>query len=373
MTILHVFSAMDRGGAELRTLDVMRRIDRDKYRFVFCTTSGRTGILDDEIRMLGGEVIVCALGRGFAARFRKVIENVNPDVVHSHLHLTSGYILRGVQVPTRIAHLRSMGDGRADTLRRRVQRWTLRRLTRRNATKILSVSEGALDTQWSDWRGDPKFQVIYNGVPFAPFAEAENVETVRDEFTIPSDAPFFIHLGRLDAAKNHERLIAIFGEILRREPRAHLLLVGRSDGPYAAQRVALDALIAKLPSPSQLKWAGERSDVARLLCAADAMIFPSRREGLPGAVTEACLAATPVVSSDVPGACEIAARVAERGLDMVTPLSLSAPDETWAKTALRAASQKFTIGQVHAALKGSAFDLDTCVAQLQQVWDAKDK
>ena len=57
---------------------------------------------------------------------------------------------------------------------------------------------------------------------------------------------------------------------------------------------------------SRFRFAGARDDVARLLGAADAFVFPSLWEGLPGAVLEAIAAGLPVIASPLAGVREIA-------------------------------------------------------------------
>ena len=56
---------------------------------------------------------------------------------------------------------------------------------------------------------------------------------------------------------------------------------------------------------AKVTFAGERADVPRLLKAFDVLLFPSKWEGLPGAVLESCAAGLPVVASDIPGVLEI--------------------------------------------------------------------
>jgi hypothetical protein len=92
--ILHLFGRMDRGGAEMRTLDVMRRADRGRFRLHFCALSGRRGELDEEIRSLGGEVHLLPLSASFPWKFRRLLREGRFDVVHSHVHYPSGYLLR---------------------------------------------------------------------------------------------------------------------------------------------------------------------------------------------------------------------------------------------------------------------------------------
>ena len=57
-----------------------------------------------------------------------------------------------------------------------------------------------------------------------------------------------------------------------------------------------------------VRFAGSRNDVPRLLLSSDCFIFPSKWEGLPGAVLEALTAGLPVVASDIGPTREIASQ-----------------------------------------------------------------
>jgi len=48
-----------------------------------------------------------------------------------------------------------------------------------------------------------------------------------------------------------------------------------------------------------VRFLGVRSDIADLLCAADAFVLPSRREGLPGALLEAMAMSVPIVATGI--------------------------------------------------------------------------
>lgn len=48
--VVHIFGLMDLGGAEIRTLELMKTLQPQGVTFDFFTLSGRNGALDDEIR-----------------------------------------------------------------------------------------------------------------------------------------------------------------------------------------------------------------------------------------------------------------------------------------------------------------------------------
>jgi glycosyltransferase involved in cell wall biosynthesis len=364
--ILHVFGRMMHGGAELRTLDVMRHIDRDKFRFDFCTLSGLPGVLDNEIARLGGTVYPCKLDIGFGRRFRQLLRQHKYDVVHSHVQMFSGYILRLAskeKITTRVAHFHSTGDGHTDTLRRRVQRRIMKRWIDTYATDILAVGEGVMTSAWDEnWRMDSRCKVVYSGIDIRGDQYTEG-RSVREEFCIPRDVPLIIHVGRMDPEKNHIRLIDIFHHIRKRDNSARLLLVGKG-GTQVERDVKLR--IRDLGIEPYVIFAGVRDDVPRLLSEADLMIFPSLREGLPGAVLEASAVGTPVLATDLPGVVEISRQIRE-----VNYLSLTETDELWAEVAYtileRVRSGDYR-QSIRTSFKESCFSIDRCVNELCEIW-----
>jgi glycosyltransferase involved in cell wall biosynthesis len=366
ITILHVFGCMNRGGAEMRTLEVMRRLDRNKYRFWFCSLSGLPGELDQEIRLLGGEVFYLPLRKGFSANLVKLLRSGEIDAVHSHVHFFSGYILRVASasgIPVRIAHFRNTNDG-GGSLRKVAQNLLMRYWIGRHATHILAVCKGAMAAAWGrNWERDPRCRVIYNGFDISIFAASPERLEVRREFCLPDDAKICIHVGRMAEAKNHQRLLKIFQQIAIREPFAQLLLVGRGGNEVEN---ALRSNIEQSGLGDRIHMAGERADVPRLLQAADLLIFPSKWEGLPGAVIEACAAGLPVLASILPGTEEIASHFPH----LVQLLSLEKDDREWCERAisLLAGRKNRTTEGVADRFQHGAFSMDRCLAQLDEVW-----
>jgi len=332
--VLHIFGRMQRGGAETVILELMRHIDRTRYLFHFCALSGRTGPLDDEIRELGGDVYPLRVGMKFLHGFRKLLRDKKIDVVHSHVHLFSGVILMLAarsRVPVRVVHFHSLTNANADRWSKRLQNFLMRQLLNRYATHIVAVSEGVMNSAWGkNWRNDPRCCVIYNGLANAECFDVSQIgEDARGEFGISDENVLVIHVGRMTPAKNHLRLLDIFAEFLRQAPSAFLLLVGARDPDID---LTINERLLTLGLEGRVVIAGERTDVPRLLRAADVMLFPSLREGLPGVVIEACAAQTPVVASDLAGVVEIASHLPGH----VTCVPLNASDAVWSARLLEA-------------------------------------
>jgi glycosyltransferase involved in cell wall biosynthesis len=379
--VLHCLGYMWRAGTQLRTLDVFRHVDRRRFQFHVCSLSGCPGELDEEVRALGGQVHLLRQSRpSFPRRFRELLRRHQFDVVHSHVHYVSGHILRLAAqcgTPLRVAHFRSSHTDPVPGWRRRpcymlrrlladrcVTQSMMRRWIDLYATNILGVSQWALTRAWSPaWPSDPRCQVVYDGLETSPFAGKPDSDSVRREFGLPKDGPLYIHVGRMAEAKNHPRLISVFSALLRRQPRARLLLVGRSEKTIEdvlRQQIAAEGIA------DGVTFVGERTDVPRLLKAADLLVFPSLFEGLGDAVLEACAVGTPTLASSLPSIHEIAAQ-----LPGVRCLSLDEPDARWADVAVEMTNTRPADRQRQAALQAfsrSPFTAENCTQALCRIW-----
>ena len=95
--VLHIVWSLDPGGVETWLLNVLKYIDRDLLQFHFCTCGSKAGLYADEVASLGGVVVRCRKGPNlwsFRRNFRKMLREGKYDVVHSHVYLFSGALLR---------------------------------------------------------------------------------------------------------------------------------------------------------------------------------------------------------------------------------------------------------------------------------------
>lgn len=356
---------MNRNGAEMRTLDLMRASDRQDFAFDFCSLSGMFGDLDGEISSLGGNTHLCKLNPTFPVKFIRLLRRERFDVVHSHVHFSSGFILllaRAAGVKCRIAHFRNTSDGPTTGRLRQYRRMILKWLIDKNATKVLAVSKGVMAAAWrDDWAGDARCEVTYNTVDLMPYQADINRSGVRQEFGFPLNSRIIIHIGRMDDQKNHQRLIRIFSKLVALDEDVYLLSVGRSSEPQSS---FIRTLVDNLGLNQRVKFAGPRADVPRLLMASDALLFPSLWEGLPGVVLESCAAAIPVVATDLPGVLEIAEHFVS-----VRPMPLSSPDDAWASTVLASINEsRSSPAEARTVFQESPFWVSTVLKKHTEAW-----
>jgi glycosyltransferase involved in cell wall biosynthesis len=321
--VLCVLGVMDRGGAEVQTIELMHRLRESRYRFDVCTLAGRGGACDADIRALGGEVFQCPLkpAMTFPLRFLRLLIRGRYDVVHSQVHQFSGFLLtlaRLAGVPHRIAHIRSTYDGRPDTWRRRRFRVAMRNLMNLNASRIIGVSASTLEALWGPaWSCDRKKVVVYDGLELRRFKSNWDRAATRAELNVSAEAQIVIHVGRFVAAKNHAALLPIARALRVRRPRAVLVLAG--DGPL---RPTFERAVGEQGLSGMVRVLGTRTDVPRLLHASDVLVLPSLWEGLGDVMLEALAAGVPVVASPIPSVLEVSGLVA--GITTAEP---SAPVE----------------------------------------------
>lgn len=367
--VLHILGRMHPGGAETRLLELMGQFRPEEFVVDVCALSGLEGSLDPAVRATGGQVIHLRLDAKFPLRFIQLLRRERYDVVHSHVLYASGPILALAKlagVPIRIAHFHATEDGRQTTALRRLARESMRWSIGHYATHIIACGEGAMIGIWgTDWRADRKCSVVYDALDLTKFEIPVDRDRVRASLGIAPSSPMFIHVGReaADDQKNHRRLLQMFAAIVARQPQARLVLAGGgTDDPAGRTRTA----VRELGLEAQVLPLGVRQDVPALMSAADAMLLPSRFEGLPGVVLEACATGLPVLASDLAGVREIADR-----LQLVRYLSLDASDAEWAEAALALPAEATRLRLRETALdafRPTVFYLDVAVEAHRALW-----
>jgi glycosyltransferase involved in cell wall biosynthesis len=312
------------------------------------------------VRAAGGEVIQCRLGARFPRAFFRLLKDRCYDVVHSHVHYSSGVILalaRAAGVRGRVAHLHTaVVNAKRDTLRRRAQLAICRGLLERTATDIIGCGEAAMRVAWRrDWEDDPRCRVIYFGV------STDRLRTASREL---APTPTIVNVASLQPLKNQTRLIEVLRRLVRRVPGVRLSLVGREVGDYG-QRVRRAVEAAGLGDNVSL--VGEVPEPLPLVSRAHLMIMPSLWEGLPCAALEACAVGTPVLASDLPGTRELA-----RHFPNLHLMSLAEHDDAWASAAERLMAERAAApggpGNVNGHLEASPFAFERSCDAHYEIW-----
>ena len=370
--ILHVVGGMNRGGVETWLMHVLRHIDRDRFQMDFLVHTEKPCPYDDEARALGSKIIPCLSPSKpwlYSRNFKRILREYGPyDIVHSHVHHFSGYVLylaKQAGVPVRIAH--SHNDTSAINAKAGLHRQLYLSLTKWSISWCSTVGLGCSCNAVADlfgaaWKTDTRWQVLDYGVDLKPFYDRVDSIGVRAELGIPADAFAIGHIGRFETQKNHLFLLEIAAEVAKQEQKMHLLLIG--DGSL---RSDIEQKVVQMGLSDRVTFAGNRSDVPRLMLnAVDVFLFPSLHEGLGLVLIEAQAAGLPCVFSDV---------VPEEA-DLVRPLlqriSLSKSASIWAEAVMSARSNASAISQRDALdiVENTPFNIAASVKKLTEVYEA---
>lgn len=329
--ILHVLGGMDRGGAETWLMHVLRHVDRSRFQMDFAVNLRRRCAYDAEIEALGSKIYPCPNPSNplrYAINFRKILRQHGPyDVVHSHVHHYSGFVLllaRKEGVPNRIAHSHNdtrLIDGQSSFLRhlylRTAENWIAKHATIKLAASIMAANS----LFGSSWKELPGASLLYCGIDLKPFDAPARRSEYRAALNLSPDDFVVGHVGRFVPQKNHGLLIRVHQELLRIQPNAKLLLVGK--GPLEEP---VRATVQTLGLEQSIRFAGVREDIPNLMLSAmDVFVLPSLYEGLGLVAIEAQAAGLPtILSSSVPPEADLAG-------GLVQFVSPQAPPRDWAR------------------------------------------
>ncbi len=152
-----------------------------------------------------------------------------------------------------------------------------------------------------------------------------------------TDAPVFILIGRLLWDKGVREYVEAARAVRARHPHARFQLLGPLgvDNPSAIGRADVDAWV----SEGIVEYLGEAHDVRPHIAAADCVVLPSYREGVPRTLMEASAMGRPIVATDVPGCRDVVAD-GETGLLCAARDSASLADRLAAMIALGPAGRE---------------------------------
>ena len=238
-------------------------------------------------------------------RLRRVIKERRPDLVHTMVFeadiigRTAAFLAR---VPVMSSIINEMYGPEQIALSRHAWKVRLGQLadiiTARFVVRFHAITNNVADVMAPRLRIDrSKIDVIYRGRDPRQLGTrtSERRARVRQQLGVPDSAALLLAVGRHEPQKGLGLLLEAMSLIREQEPRAVLVVAGRPGSATANLMRQVD----DLNLADYVRFLGHREDVPDLLAASDVMIFPSRWEGLGGAVIEALMIGCCVVCSDL--------------------------------------------------------------------------
>ncbi|MGD1945216.1 MAG: glycosyltransferase family 4 protein [Croceivirga sp.] len=246
-------------------------------------------------------------------RLYKIFKKEKPLIVHSHtpkagtLAMFAAYLAR---VPHRLHTIAGLPLLEVTGIRRKVLDF-VEKITYFFATKIYPNSYGLMDIILTNgYTATDKVKVIgivsYNGINVDYFNPnlypAEFKKAFRDSMGISEDHPIFLFVGRMVTDKGVNELVSAFNKMNKMHKGAKLLLVGPYERHLDPVLPEIEKLIHNHPN---IIYVGFQKDVRPFFAIANAMVFPSYREGFPNVVMQAGAMGLPTIATNINGCNEI--------------------------------------------------------------------
>lgn len=302
-TICHVLHTLHVGGGEVLAR-AFALANEAEFRPVFALLDD-LGDLGREMREQGYMVEVLGrrpgFDRGCAKRLRAFLRRERVTVVHAHQYGPLFY--SGVaRLPGRRPAILFTEHGRDYPDYRRWKRVWANRLLLTRKDRFVAVGE-QVRKALIEFEGmpAPRVEVIYNGRDLSEYdPQKSQRDDVRRELGLAEDAFVVIQVARLNRLKDHPTALRAIRHLAHDRPHLRLVLVG--DGEDRRQ---LEQHIEELNLGDSVLLLGSRSDVPRLLQAADAFLLSSITEGIPLTLIEAMATEIPCVVTNVGGVIEV--------------------------------------------------------------------
>jgi glycosyltransferase involved in cell wall biosynthesis len=338
--VLHSVGHLLRGGIEMWLYQMLQKFNADRFEHHVLVRTEKEEPFTAAFRQAGFRVLPCLNYSNpvkYKANLRRVIKQNGPyDVLHVHGSNPNGLLAlmfaKGLGIPATIVHshndVRPMLEKRGLAYRSYVG-LTLRVL-RKFADRGFAASVRAAESMFgADWKQDKRWQLLYCGIDFEPFAQPPD-PNLRKTLGIPEGAFVVGHVGRFHEQKNHQFLLRIADDVRKQCPDALFLLIG--DGPL---RIHIASEVQRQGLDGYVKFVPDTLSVPQfMLSAMDCFVLPSRYEGLGLVAVEAQAAGLPCFVSDrVPVEAVVDSK-------LVKFLRLEDSPESWAEAIVAARQHK---------------------------------
>ena len=302
--VLYVVGTLGLGGIERLVSDLASFLkQKTDWEPLVCCLIEKSGPYVSFLEEQAIPVYECSLERGgmisFPSRFAKLIREVQPDVVHSHVNSS---------IPWQVLGIRRAGVHRIIfTQHNDYQYWKthhvarLRNLAYMRLTWPLISSYTAVSKQARRsvaelaLRPIEDFPLIYNPIDLVRFKhDSKCREEARREWGLCPEHFVVGNVGRLATPKGHADLLQAMLLILNEEPAARCVIIG--EGPL---RNELEFLTEKLGLQDKVILVGTRTNIQDYYPAFDCYLSTSNTEGFQITLIEAMACEVPVVATGV--------------------------------------------------------------------------
>jgi glycosyltransferase involved in cell wall biosynthesis len=313
--LLNFMTLFGMGGTEKQVVNLATRLDKSRFELSFACLR-RWGHLLKEIEDQRLPVAEYPLRSFYSldaarqmARFIRDLRRRQIDIVHSYNFYANVFSIPAARlagIPCIVASIRDMGAD-LTPMQARVQRW-LCGLADRIVVNAEAIGKELVRAGYKP----EAISVIRNGLDIAKYAGKNQAPGLRQELSLPPNAPLVTMLSRVSPQKGIEYFLIAAGQVRKRRPDTCFLVVGDA---YTANHGVIDRddaywkriKHAAIQHGLQdcIRFTGMRSDIPELLSETAVSVLPSLSEGISNTLLESMAAGAPIVATRVGGTPEV--------------------------------------------------------------------
>lgn len=348
------------GGAEIALLNVLTRLNRDRY--TPCILSP-PGALSDAVREL--EVRWKPIPRldglnrynlfhfvQHLPQLATIIRRETPAIIHANTNFATqhaGPLCYRFRIPT-IGHIRDIEP------LGRMGRWAVRQ-----STRLIAISDAV--SRYLQAEGIPERQLVrvYDGVDLKQYTPRQNPQPSASVITIGM-------IGQIGSRKGHHVFLEAAKAIVAKFSNLRIWIVGK-ESDYSQERYTerLQKYVHEHQLEGYVKFWGFRSDIPDILSRLNILVVPSLQEPFGKIVIEGMAMQKPVIASQVGGIPEIVVH-ANTGL-LVPPNDANALRHAL-ENLLAHPDECERMGQAGRKRVETHFSLERNVRQTEQVYES---
>ena len=326
ITVVHVITMLELGGAQENTLHTVANLDRSRFRVALVYGPG--GILDERLPALAGTTTLVPLPhlvreinpRTDAACFSdlrttfwrlqaehwKHEHDKHAFIVHTHSSkagILGRTAARAAEVPKVVHTIHGFGFFEGQHPVKHALFVNAERAAGRITDAFIGVSRANLAEAAARGiiRPGQRTELIRSGLDLASVRAAEGRRAAtREALGFDAEDEVVLAITNLKAQKDPVTLIRAMRQLAELRPRAVLVVAG--DGELRGE---VEREVARGQLEGRVRLLGWRHDIPELLAASDLVALSSVFEGLPRAAVLAVAARRPFVGTRVDGTPEI--------------------------------------------------------------------
>lgn len=294
--ILYLIPHLEKSSPVTQLYGIINYLDSNKYKAVVLSffkerpESNQAMFTNRGVKVINGNLERWQLFKQ-KSLLKKIIENENPDIVHSCSVLTDGICSNVRLVIPLVLTLHSYiyedivtryGNLLGNFMCNREEKAI------RKATVVVTVSKTLANKYKRKIKRE--FVAIQNGIETSLWQHCENITQLdlRRRLGLPLNAFIVLSTNLLDSIKDPLLLIHAFSEA--RIPNSFLVMLGDGNLQDECMKYKTENIL----------FTGRVSNVKDYLYAADVLVSASKSEGLPYAILEAACSGIKMILTDIP-------------------------------------------------------------------------